>query len=47
MINQYNKMWQAYNNGYITVQEWTEYCDLCLLQLLYQNREMLQRMKYM
>jgi len=46
MQNQYNKMWTLYQNGRITSTCWFNYCNLVTLQIMYNNREVYVRMKY-
>jgi len=47
MINtkQYDEMWQKFQEGLITQEAWTEFCNKVLAQILDRNSDVLVRLK--
>lgn len=44
-IDNYAMMYQAFQNGDLTEQQWNEYCLQCLQELMIDNKEILKRLK--
>ena len=44
-IDNYAMMYQAYQNGDLTQEQWDNYCLGCLEELMNDNKEILKRLK--
>lgn len=44
-IDNYAMMYQAYQNGDLTQEQWDTYCLGCLEELMNDNKEILKRLK--
>lgn len=44
MIKQYNKNWEAYIAGTMSESEWRGYCDLVLIKIMMDCREVFIRL---
>ena len=44
-LEKYNDVFQAFQNGFISLQEWQDYCQAKLEEVLTQNIDVLKRLK--
>lgn len=41
----YQKMWNAFKGGIIDEEGWREFCDMYLIQILEENKDVMVRLK--